>query len=99
MSKMIKATFVFTISICLFLAVNATGDSTQGGHQHHPTVHQEEGGADAEHSEHGHGGGHHGIRLASWRWSSYRTIIMFTLLVILAAVLKLAFHHTHLLAE
>ena len=34
-----------------------------------------------------------GVHLASWRWEEYDTIITFTVMFIVAGVLKLAFHH------
>ena len=34
-----------------------------------------------------------GVQLASWRWEEYDTIITFTVMFIVAGVLKLAFHH------
>ena len=41
--------------------------------------------------EHHHGD--HGIQLASWRWKDYYGIIMFCLIIIMAGIFKLAFHH------
>lgn len=41
----------------------------------------------------------HHIRLASWRWDSYGNILTFTLMVITAGLLKIAFHHAHFLSK
>ena len=43
--------------------------------------------------------GHHGIHLASWRWCDYYEHILFCLIVILAGIFKLVFHHTPLLSN
>jgi len=49
---------------------------------------------------HGDGeGGHHGVRLASWRWGGYGSILMVLVMIILAGVLKILFHHWHFLSE
>lgn len=42
---------------------------------------------------------HHGIALASWRWSEYRYILMFSVMVIMAGILKLLFHHATFLSR
>ena len=39
------------------------------------------------------------MSLASWRWANYGDIIMFCLTVLLAALLKLLFHHAHFLSK
>ena len=39
----------------------------------------------------GHGGGG-GVQLASWRWEEYDTVVTFTVMFLVAGVLKLAFH-------
>ena len=39
------------------------------------------------------------LQLASWRWDEYDTILMFTLMIIVAGVLKLAFHHIPALSK
>ncbi|CAB4065220.1 SLC9A1 [Lepeophtheirus salmonis] len=44
-------------------------------------------------NESGHEGGSHGVALASWRWDEYAATILFTLMIILAAAFKIAFHH------
>ena len=41
----------------------------------------------------------HGIHLASWKWCEYYEHILFCLIVILAGVFKLAFHHTPFLSD
>ena len=43
--------------------------------------------------------GHHGIHLASWRWCDYYEHILFCLIVILAGIFKLVFHHTPMLSN
>ena len=44
--------------------------------------------------------GHHGgIHLASWRWSEYNNFLGILFVVLVAALLKIAFHHAPLLAE
>ena len=45
-----------------------------------------------------HDDGHHGIHLASWRWSEYSVYLAFILMIISAGVLKLLFHHCHCLS-
>ena len=45
-----------------------------------------------------HDEGHHGIHLASWRWSEYSVYLAFILMIISAGVLKLLFHHCHCLS-
>ena len=47
-----------------------------------------------------HGDDHHGgIHLASWRWEEYSSLVLFILIIICAAVLKLLFHHCHCLSS
>lgn len=46
-----------------------------------------------------HDDGHHGVRLASWRWDEYSNILTFLIMVILAGVLKLLFHHVPFLSQ
>ena len=41
----------------------------------------------------------HGIHLASWKWCEYYEHILFCLIVILAGVFKLAFHHAPFLSD
>lgn len=55
--------------------------------------------AEPHDAEQGHGdeGGHHGVQLASWRWDAYSSILTFLIMVILAGVLKLLFHHAPIL--
>lgn len=40
-----------------------------------------------------------GVQLASWRWDEYDTIITFTVIFIVAGVLKMAFHHVPKLSK
>ena len=51
----------------------------------------------------GHGehdtGEHHGISLASFRWSEYSNAIMFTGMILSAVILKIVFHHMTLLSH
>ena len=42
--------------------------------------------------------GSHGIRLASWRWKEYWEHILLCLIIIMAGIFKLAFHHTPVLS-
>ena len=42
---------------------------------------------------------HSGIHLASWRWCDYYEHILFCLIVILAGIFKLVFHHTPILSN
>ena len=37
-------------------------------------------------------GGDGGVQLASWRWEEYDTVVTFTVMFLVAGVLKLAFH-------
>eukprot|EP00095_Tigriopus_kingsejongensis_P008991 maker-scaffold783_size97670-snap-gene-0.22 protein:Tk08991 transcript:maker-scaffold783_size97670-snap-gene-0.22-mRNA-1 annotation:"hypothetical protein DAPPUDRAFT_314297" len=53
-------------------------------------------GADANVTHESHA---HGVVLASWRWNEYSSIMMFTLMILLAGILKLLFHHIPFLAE
>lgn len=80
-----ECVFVF---LFLFFAVSGVCGSNQ----------TRDGGGGGGNDEGG-GGGHHGVRLASWRWSEYSTVLTFTTMVIVAGVLKLAFHHTHFLSK
>ena len=43
--------------------------------------------------------GHHGISLASWRWSEYGDIFVMLLMITLAAVSKVVFHEVHYLSK
>ena len=63
-----------------------------GSHQHDvlPTLHHE---AHDVHDE------HHGVHLASWRWSEYSSPIMFTGMILCAVILKIIFHHLPWLAK
>ncbi len=40
-----------------------------------------------------------GVRLASWRWDEYASILLFTLMIVLAGVLKITFHHSPFLSR
>ena len=42
---------------------------------------------------------HHGIRLASWKWHEYWEHVLFCLIIVMAGVFKLAFHHTPILSN
>ena len=46
-----------------------------------------------------HHGGHHGIRLASWRWAEYNDYFIICVVVAFAAGSKLIFHETHWLSS
>jgi len=80
----------------------------------HNEHHELEGDADAvaegEHNPHAeashdnkthndHHGGHHGIRLASWRWAEYNDYFIICVVVAFAAGSKLIFHETHWLSS
>ena len=43
--------------------------------------------------------GEHGVHLASWKWSEYSSPIMFTGMILCAAILKIIFHHLPWLAK
>ena len=53
--------------------------------------------SDSGSAEHGAQG--HGIRVASWRIDEYRKFLGFLVLVLFAALLKIAFHHVPKLTE
>jgi len=42
---------------------------------------------------------HHGVHLASWRWSSFSRMFLFTLMIICAVLIKISFHHAKLLSK
>ena len=50
---------------------------------------------ESNHKEHHHGG----IHLASWRWDEYADLLAFTLMIIIAGIFKLLFHHCHFLSH
>ena len=66
-------------------------------HQEPPKQKHEHDPDEDDHSD-GHQG-HHGIRLASWRWKEYWELITFCLIIIMAGIFKLAFHHTPILPQ
>ena len=49
----------------------------------------------------GHDGddGHHGVRLASWRFSSYGSMFLCTLMLILCVIVKICFHYIPILSK
>ena len=81
------------ISINIVPSSNHGSHAEVGDHEHHAD--------EGDHSRHGaHGEEHHGgIHLASWRWEEYSSLVVFILVIITAAVLKLLFHHCHCLAS
>ena len=81
------------ISINIVPSSNHGSHAEVGDHERHAD--------EGDHSRHGaHGEEHHGgIHLASWRWEEYSSLVVFILVIITAAVLKLLFHHCHCLAS
>ena len=49
-------------------------------------------------NQHHHGAAHH-IHLASWRWTEYGRILIPTIILVLAGIIKLIFHHTPILSR
>ena len=67
----------------------------QSSHEHAEPEHSA---SSHEHSDHHHGHAHQ-VHLASWRWKEYGKMLVFTLVIVLAGMIKLGFHHTPILSE
>jgi len=42
---------------------------------------------------------HHGVHLASWRWTEFSRMFLFTLMIICAVLIKITFHHAKFLSK
>ncbi len=89
---------VFLLLFVLFASTCASDNDPIDDLLHSPALHAQKAGHGGNGSQEQHGG-HHGVRLASWRWNEYGAILLFILMIILAAVLKMVFHHTGFLAR
>ena len=43
--------------------------------------------------------GHHGIQLAAWKWCEYYRHVLICIIIVMAGIFKLAFHHTPFLSD
>ena len=69
---------------------HSNSNQEQAKHDHSDSGH--------EHAKHQHGHAHQ-VHLASWRWEEYGKLLVFTMVIVLAGMIKLGFHHTPILSE
>ena len=75
-------------------AAASHGGHEGGGHGGHEQQEGHGGHEDGGHAKKSaHGGGHHGIRLASWRWDQYNSMFWVVLTIILAILINVNYHH------
>ncbi|XP_046542878.1 sodium/hydrogen exchanger 1-like [Haliotis rubra] len=90
--------FASTLSLCVFYcSIFATSTSSVDSSELNVT-HGHRNITDGHHDKAGHRG-HHGIEIAGVLFDNVREPLIYTIVVILAAISKVAFHHAHFLSS
>jgi len=80
--------------VTLTASLSLAAQTDDSGHHQSDSSHG--GGHKGVHDSHE---GHHGVRLASWRWSEYGIYVILCVTIILVGIFKIAFHQMHSLSN